>query len=123
MGLHGIGLGQHQRLRSGLGRRRRQGQHPLNRQQTTIKGQLANGPDPLQLLLGQLSTGHQQGQRQRQIKPSPMLGQISGSQVRHHPGLWDAKSAVAQRGTQPLPGFTATGIGQAHQLHQGQAGG
>ena len=72
---------------------------------------------------GELPAGHQQGKGDGEIKGGAFLAQIGRSQVDHHAHKRAAEAAVAQGGSDPLPGFLNGLVRQTHQLDARQARG
>ena len=122
-GLRPIGIGYHQGPGPGSPGRQRHLQHPPHRPQAAVQAQLPQAPHPREGLGGQLTTGHQQPQGNRQIKAGALLAQMGRGQVHHHPGERHLQTAVAQGGTHPFARFLHRRIPQPHHLQAGQARG
>ena len=71
-----------------------EGDHPTTGPQAAVQSQFTSAPEAVELGAIKLSAGHQQPQRDGEIKGRPFLASVGWRKVDHHPHQWTAEATV-----------------------------
>ena len=120
-GLHQVGLGDDQEPGAGAAGGHGGWQHPLDRSDVAAEPELADGPQALQGGRRHPPGRRQEADRDGQVEPGTLLGQVGWRQGHGDTPIRPLVSGVAERGAEPVAGLQHRRAAEPDNRHGGQA--